>query len=131
MRPEIRHGLVQACNQLLHDNVLRLEALLDRGRFRPDGLGVLIRVDGPLVRRGPVFGTTPGQSADTPLWQEVRVTGKNPAAASALGSDTPSNTLATAGKFMRTMTGVVLNGPIIRDTMSDDDPRRALARTHW
>jgi len=121
VRPEIRHGLVQACNQLLHDNVLRLEALLDRGRFRPDGLGVLIRVDGPLVRRGPVFGTTPGQSADTPLWQEVRVTGKNPAAASALGSDTPSNT----------MTGVVLNGPIIRDTMSDDDPRRALARTHW
>ncbi len=98
---------------MLHDNVLRLEVRLDRGRLRKDGLGVLMRVDGPLVRRGPVFGTTPGQSADTPLWHEVRVTWKNAAVARALGSDTQSNALATAGKLTLTMTGAVLNCPII------------------
>ncbi len=102
---------------MLHANVPRLEALLDLGRLRKDDLGVLMRVDGPLVRRGPVFGTMPGQSADMPLWHEVRVTGKNPAAASALGSDTQINVLAIAGKLTLTMTGVVLNGPIIRGTM--------------
>jgi len=59
------------------------------------------------------------------------VTGKNPAAASALGSDTPSNALAAASKLTLTMTGVVLNCPIIMGTMYDDDPRRVLARTHW
>ena len=45
------------------------------------------------------------------------MTGKNPAVASALGSDTPINVLAIAGKLTLTMTGVVLNGPIIRGTM--------------
>ncbi len=102
---------------MLHDNVPRLEVRLDRGRLRKDDLGVLIRVDGPLVRHGPVFGVTLGQSADMPLWHEVRVTGKNPAAASALGSDTQSNALATAGEFTLTMPGVVRKCPIIMVTM--------------
>ena len=59
------------------------------------------------------------------------MTGKNAAAASALGSDTQRNALATAGKLTLTMPGVVLKCPIIRSTMYDDDPMRALTRTPW
>jgi len=62
---------------------------------------------------GAVFGSQPGAGDYTPLWQEVRVTWKNPAQAVALGSDNQINDLAKKGKVTLKMTGIVLNCPII------------------
>ncbi len=57
-----------------------------------------------------------GEKDYTPLWQEVAVTWKDPAKAVALGSDTQITGLAKAGKLTLTMTGTMLNCPIIKVT---------------
>lgn len=72
--------------------------------------------NGAFASRGPVFGSQPGEKDYTPLWQEVVVTWKDPAKAVALGSDTQITGLAKAGKLTLTMTGTVLNCPIIKVT---------------
>ncbi len=97
-----------------HDHINYAPAL---GAARGSASKIYLITNGAFAGRGPVFGTKPGESDYTPLWQEVRVTWKNPAAASALGSDTQINDLAKAGKLTLTMTGVVLNCPIIMGTM--------------
>ncbi len=71
--------------------------------------------NGKYAARGPVFGSGLGGSDYTPLWQEVSVTWKNPARAVALGQDNQIQDLAKTGKLTLTMTGIVLNAPIIRE----------------
>jgi len=75
---------------------------------------IYIVTNGMDANRGPVFGSQPGEKDYTPLWQEVRVTWKDPSKAVALGQDNQITQLAKEGKLTLTQTGVVLNCPIIR-----------------
>ncbi len=75
---------------------------------------IYIVTNGMDANRGPVFGSQPGEQDYTPLWQEVRVTWKDPSKAVALGQDNQITQLAKEGKLTLTQTGVVLNCPIIR-----------------
>ncbi len=70
--------------------------------------------NGGFAGRGPAFGSEPGESDYTPLWQEVLVTWKDPSSATFLGSDNDINAMAKAGKVTLKMTGIVLNCPIIK-----------------
>jgi plastocyanin len=75
---------------------------------------IYLVADGSFAGRGPVFGSQPGDSEYTPLWQEVLVTWKDPTKAVALGSDDQIKNLAKAGSVTLKMTGTVLNCPIIK-----------------
>jgi len=48
---------------------------------------IYLVTNGRYASRGAVFGSTPGATDYTPLWQEVRVTWKDPSQAVALGKD--------------------------------------------
>lgn len=74
---------------------------------------IYLIMNGKYAARGPVFASIPGDPGYSPLWQEVQVTWKNPAAAVALGTDNTIISLAKAGKLSLKQTGVVLNCPII------------------
>lgn len=63
---------------------------------------------------GPIFAYRPGEVGYTPLVQEVQVRWKTPGAAVALESDEQITRLAHAGKLTLTLTGTVLNSPIIK-----------------
>jgi len=80
----------------------------------PQAKPIYLVTNGRFEGHGAVFGTAPGESDYTPLWQEVTVTWKDPAKAVALGSDNQILALAKAGKLTVTKTGVVLNCPIIK-----------------
>ena len=75
---------------------------------------IYLVTNGRYASRGAVFGSTPGAADYTPLWQEVRVTWKDPSQAVALGKDDQIKGLAKSGKLTLTMTGTVLNCPIIK-----------------
>ncbi len=75
---------------------------------------IYLVTNGAFAGRGPVFGSQPGDSGYTPLWQEVMVTWKDPAKAVALGKDDQIKDLAKAGTVTLKMTGIVLNCPIIK-----------------
>ncbi len=75
---------------------------------------IYIVTNGMDANRGPVFGSQPGESDYTPLWQEVQVTWKDPSKAVALGQDTQIKDLAKKGMLTLKMTGTALNCPIIR-----------------
>ncbi len=74
---------------------------------------IYLVTNGKYAGRGPVFDSEPGESGYTPLWQEVRVTWKDPSKAVALGQDTQITDLAKKGMLTLTKTGIVLNCPII------------------
>jgi plastocyanin len=74
---------------------------------------IYLIMNGKYAARGPVFASIPGDPGYSPLWQEVQVTWKDPAAAVALGKDDTITALAKAGKLTLKQTGVVLNCPII------------------
>jgi len=74
---------------------------------------IYLVTNGKDAGRGPVFSSEPGESDYTPLWQEVRVTWKDPSKAVALGQDTQITDLAKKGMLTLTKTGIVLNCPII------------------
>jgi len=74
---------------------------------------IYLVTNGKDAGRGPVFSSEPGESDYTPLWQEVRVTWKDPRKAVALGQDTQITDLAKKGMLTLTKTGIVLNCPII------------------
>ena len=78
---------------------------------------IYLVTNGRYASRGAVFGSTPGAADYTPLWQEVRVTWKDPSQAVALGKDDQIKGLAKSGKLTLTMTGTVLNCPIIKVMM--------------
>ena len=75
---------------------------------------IYLVTNGRYASRGAVFGSTPGAADYTPLWQEVRVAWKDPSQAVALGKDDQIKGLAKSGKLTLTMTGTVLNCPIIK-----------------
>jgi plastocyanin len=75
---------------------------------------IYLVTNGMYASRGPAFGSEPGESDYTPLWQEVLVTWKDPSKAVFLGSDNDVNAMAKAGKVTLKMTGTVLNCPIIK-----------------
>jgi plastocyanin len=75
---------------------------------------IYLITNGSFAGRGPVFGSQPGDSSYTPLWQEVLVTWKDPTKAVALGSDDQIKGLAKQGKVALKMTRTVLNCPIIK-----------------
>ena len=75
---------------------------------------IYLVTNGMYASHGAVFGSEPGESDYTPLWQEVAVTWKNPSKAVALGSDNQINSLVKSGKLTISMTGTVLNCPIIK-----------------
>lgn len=75
---------------------------------------IYLVTNGKYADRGPAFGTEPGESDYTPLWQEVLVTWKDPSKAVFLGSDNAVNAMVKAGKVTLKMTGTVLNCPIIK-----------------
>jgi plastocyanin len=70
--------------------------------------------NGDFAKRGPVFGSQPGEANYTPLWQEVLVTWKSPSKAVALGKDDQINDLAKKGMLTLKMSKTVLNCPIIK-----------------
>ncbi len=75
---------------------------------------IYLVTNGRYASRGAVFGSQPGKDDYTPLWQEVRVTWQNPSQAVPLGKDDQIKSLAKSGKLTLTMTGTVLNCPIIK-----------------
>ncbi len=75
---------------------------------------IYLVTNGAYANHGAVFGSEPGESDYTPLWQEVVVTWKNPSKAVALGSDNQINSLVKKGQLTLKMTGTVLNCPIIK-----------------
>lgn len=83
-------------------------------RALPAANKIYLVTNGMYASRGPAFGTEPGESDYTPLWQEVLVTWKDPARAVFLGSDNAIIAMAKAGKVTINMTGTVLNCPIIK-----------------
>lgn len=102
------------------DTSSKAEALRDHINYAPalakslpSASQIYLVTNGALAARGPVFGSTPGKDDYTPLWQEVLVTWKDPAHAVALTGDDQIKGLAKSGKVTLTMTGVVLNCPII------------------
>jgi hypothetical protein len=70
--------------------------------------------NGAFAKRGPVFGSQPGEANYTPLWQEVFVTWKTLSKAVPLGKDDQINDLAKKGMLTLTMSKTVLNCPIIK-----------------
>jgi plastocyanin len=74
---------------------------------------IYLVTNGTYAGRGPVFDSEPGESGYTPLWQEVKVTWKDPSKAVALGQDNQIADLAKKGMLTLTKTGIVLNCPII------------------
>jgi plastocyanin len=72
--------------------------------------------NGRFASHGAVFGSAPGETDYTPLWQVVLVTWKNANQAAALGSDNQINALAAKGQLSLKHTGIVLNGPIVYAT---------------
>jgi len=70
--------------------------------------------NGAFASRGAVFGSQPGEKDYTPLWQEVMVKWTDPGKAVFLGSDNDIKAAAKVGKVTLTMTGTVLNCPIIK-----------------
>ncbi len=70
--------------------------------------------NGAFAKNGAVFGSQPGEKDYTPLWQEVLVKWTDPDKAAFLGSDNDIKAAAKAGKVTLTMTGTVLNCPIIK-----------------
>ena len=75
---------------------------------------IYLVANGMYANRGAVFGSQPGASDYTPLWQEVTVTWKDPSKAVALGADDQIKGLAKSGQVTLKMTGTVLNCPIIK-----------------
>ena len=75
---------------------------------------IYLITNGQFANRGPAFGSEPGESDYTPLWQEVLVTWKNPSKATFLGSDNDILAAQKAGKVTLKMTGTILNCPIIK-----------------
>jgi hypothetical protein len=61
-----------------------------------------------------VFGSEPGESDYSPLWQEVIVRFKGGAKPVLLTSDNQINALAKKGKVSATTTKTILNCPIIK-----------------
>lgn len=113
---------------IMTDTSNKAEAARDHINYAPSLAASLARsvpmyliTNGKYAARGPVFGSWPGESDYTPLWQEVSVTWKNPAQAVALGKDNQIQDLAKAGKLTLTMTGIVLNAPIIKEGAAADD----------
>jgi hypothetical protein len=74
---------------------------------------IYFATNGRFVSHGAVFGSSPGASDYTPLWEEVLVTWKNASKAVALGSDNQINALAAKGQLTLKHTGIVLNCPIV------------------
>jgi Copper binding proteins, plastocyanin/azurin family len=74
---------------------------------------IYFATNGKFASHGAVFGSAPGETDYTPLWQEVLVTWKDPSKAVALGSDNQINDLASKGQVTIKHTGVVLNCPIV------------------
>ena len=113
---------------IMTDTSNKAEAARDHINYAPSLATSLARsvpmyliTNGKYAARGPVFGSWPGEGDYTPLWQEVAVTWKNPTQAVALGKDNQIQDLAKAGKLTLTMTGIVLNAPIIREGAAADD----------
>jgi hypothetical protein len=103
------------------DTSSKAEAMRDHINYAPGLAKVLsstanmyIITNGAYASRGPAFGTEPGESDYTPLWQEVLVTWKNAGKATFLGSDNDVLAAQKAGKVTLKMTGTVLNCPVIK-----------------
>jgi hypothetical protein len=79
----------------------------------PTASTIYFVTNGKFASRGAVFGSAPGETDYTPLWQEALVTWKNASSAVALGSDNQINSLVKSGKITLKKTGVVLNCPIV------------------
>jgi hypothetical protein len=102
------------------DTSSKAEAAADHINYAP-GLAktlplaskIYLVTNGAFSTRGAVFGSAPGESDYTPLWEEVMVTWKNPAKAVALGSDNQINSLVAKGQLTAKPNGTVLNCPII------------------
>jgi hypothetical protein len=69
-----------------------------------------------------VFGSQPGESDYSPLWQEVTVQWKPGVTPKLLTSDNQINALVASGKLTKTPTPVVLNCPIVQVTSSKTAP---------
>jgi plastocyanin len=113
---------------IMTDTSNKAEATRDHINYAPSlatslahAVPMYVITNGTYAARGPVFGSWPGESGYTPLWQEVSVTWKDPSQAVALGQDNQIEDLAKAGKLTLTMTGIVLNAPIIREGAAADD----------
>ena len=107
---------------IMTDTSNKAEAARDHINYAPSlatslahAVPMYLITNGKYAARGPVFGSWPSESDYTPLWQEVSVAWKNPAQAVALGKDNQIQDLAKAGKLTLTMTGIVLNAPIIKE----------------
>jgi len=102
------------------DTSSKAEAARDRINYAPSlakslaqTSAIYLITNGKYAARGPVFAAIPGDPGYSPLWQEVQVAWKDPAAATPLGKDDAITALAKAGKLSLKQTGVVLNCPII------------------
>jgi len=116
---------------IMTDTSNKAEATRDHINYAPSlakslaqAVPMYLITNGKYAVRGPVFGSWPGEASYTPLWQEVSVTWKDPAQAVALGQDNQIEDLTKAGKLTLTMTGIVLNAPIIREGAAADDKGR-------
>ena len=75
----------------------------------------LYMVSGPAAPNQPVvFGTEPGESDYSPLWDEVTVKWKSGVTPTLLVKDDQIKSLAASGKLTVTATPVILNCPIVQ-----------------
>ena len=102
------------------DTSNKAEAARSRSNYAPSlakslaqANAIYLVTNGPFAARGAVFSSVPGNPGYSPLWQEVLVTWKDPAQATALGSDNQVLDLAKRGTLSLKSTGIVLNCPII------------------
>lgn len=83
-------------------------------RALPSTNALYLVMNGAFTARGPIFAYRPGEAGYTPLVREVLVRWTTPGAAVALESDEQIKRLAHAGTLKLTMTGTVVNSPIIK-----------------
>ena len=75
----------------------------------------LYMISGPAAPHQPVvFGTEPGESDYSPLWDEVTVTWKPGVEPVLLVKDDQIKALAASGRLSVSPTSVVLNCPIVK-----------------
>ncbi len=83
------------------------------GKTLADSSLIYFATNGTFAGYGAVFGTAPGESDYTPIFQKVLVTWKDPAKAAALTSDNQINSLASKGLVSLNRTGIVLDAPYV------------------